>query len=1152
VLSMKEPANDIAPPARPTPQRMDLPPFLYHLVRFGGTVAAVIGCVALAGWVLDFPRLASWGQGHIPMAPSTAVFFIAYAIAAMLAPQARCDNRRALLLWSAFFASSAVIAGFLLLLSFQGIHLNTEHLGMNVKGTVEGSPIGHMSPITSFSFLLLGLSFPAVIPTLPYGALRAKAAWWVGIVLFAGYVMLVLAYLLGTPMFYGGELIPPASTTSLAFVALGMALAALSQPLAWQETSISDQGARYSSHVLVIVFLFLAAGIVLAGYCYHADYKKHSLAAAECRLSSIADLKKEELVLWREERLENAAVFHDNAPFAKLVRTWLRHPEADQARREIEAWFSHLRKSRNYNGIFLLDTEGKNRLSFPAASHEPLSGSVRQRAMETFRTGQISFADLYRHETSGKPFLGMLVPIFDPARAGAPLGVLVMRVDPEAHLYPLIRRRPDPSTTAETLLVRREGRSVLFLSELKSRKDTALRTSISLERTEVPSVMAVLGREGVVRGVDSLDKPQLAALRRIPDSPWHLVACIDAEEVYEPVLKRLWIMVLLISGTLVGAGAGVAFIWRQQGARFHRDRYESDMERIELEQRLTKITANLPGVIFKFQLSADGSPSFPYASRGIKGLYGIEPEDAALDASPVFAAIHPEDLTSVIESIMGSARTLSKWRNEHRVLHPHKGEIWVEGNATAESGADGSVMLYGFITDVTERKRWEEEIRGNKERLQSLLNVFQYDPLDDKDLLDFALTEAIRMTGSRFGYIYNYDEEQNQFTLNSWSHDVMRACTVRPPQTVYQLEKTGIWGEAVRQRQPIIINDFAAPNPLKRGLPEGHVELHRFLTIPLFDRGRIVAVIGVANRKAEYGDADVVQLTLLMDAAWKVGERRKAEEALLASKVRLGRAEEIRRLNNVLEQRVKERTAELEATNQELEAFCYAVAHDLSTPLRGMNGFCRILLEDHADRLDDSGRGYLARIGSAAGRMGQLINDLLNLSKVTRCKLSRERLDLSAMARDIVQELNEQEPERQVDVVLPEGAEAVGDPVLVRLVLENLLGNAWKYTGNEPCPRIEFGSSRIQGESIHFVRDNGVGFDMAHASRIFIPFERLHGFGEFKGTGIGLATVQRIIARHGGRVWAESEAETGSTFSFTLEPVGPDPAVPTDGLQLGM
>ena len=210
------------------------------------------------------------------------------------------------------------------------------------------------------------------------------------------------------------------------------------------------------------------------------------------------------------------------------------------------------------------------------------------------------------------------------------------------------------------------------------------------------------------------------------------------------------------------------------------------------------------------------------------------------------------------------------------------------------------------------------------------------------------------------------------------------------------------------------------------------------------------------------------------------------------------------------------------------------MAHDLSTPLRGMSCFSSILLEDHSDKLNESGRDYLVRIRSGSVRMGQLINDLLDLSRVTRCRLCRERVDLSAVAGEIVGMLSAQEPERRVEVEVPPGIAAYCDPVLVRFVLENLLGNAWKYTGKEPFARIEFGSRSVEGETVYYLRDNGIGFDMAYASKIFVPFERLHRVGEYTGTGVGLAKVQRIVTRHGGRVWAQGEEGKGATFFFTL------------------
>ena len=246
----------------------------------------------------------------------------------------------------------------------------------------------------------------------------------------------------------------------------------------------------------------------------------------------------------------------------------------------------------------------------------------------------------------------------------------------------------------------------------------------------------------------------------------------------------------------------------------------------------------------------------------------------------------------------------------------------------------------------------------------------------------------------------------------------------------------------------------------------------------------------------------------------------------------------IRRLNDELEQRVADRTAELEASNRELQAFCYSVAHDLSAPLRGINGYSNILLEEYSDKLDESGKSYLMRMGAAAERMGQLINDLLELSRVTRRELHREAIDLSLLVHRIVKELRQHEPDRQAEIIIAENLQDEGDPILIRLALENLIGNAWKYTAKVSSPRIEFGARVSSGHTVYFVRDNGIGFDMAYVHKLFLPFQRLHGIDEYDGTGIGLAAVQRIISRHGGKIWAEGELGNGATFYFTVRCVG--------------
>jgi signal transduction histidine kinase len=225
---------------------------------------------------------------------------------------------------------------------------------------------------------------------------------------------------------------------------------------------------------------------------------------------------------------------------------------------------------------------------------------------------------------------------------------------------------------------------------------------------------------------------------------------------------------------------------------------------------------------------------------------------------------------------------------------------------------------------------------------------------------------------------------------------------------------------------------------------------------------------------------------------------------------------------------------ELLAANKELEAFSYSVSHDLRAPLRGIDGFSLALLEDYADKLDENGRDYLHRVRTATQRMGTLIDDLLNLSRMTRIDMRLENVDLGAIARSVAVELQKTQPERRVEFRIEEGLEAFVDSHLIRIALENLLGNAWKFTSKRESACIEFGRTNCDGRLTYYVRDDGAGFDPAYADRLFGAFQRLHDKNEFPGTGVGLATVQRIIHRHAGRIWAESAVERGATFYFTL------------------
>ena len=329
-----------------------------------------------------------------------------------------------------------------------------------------------------------------------------------------------------------------------------------------------------TGYVFLLIFILLSAGIIIGGYLAYRNYEKNYRTEVENQLSIVADLKVNQLVQWRKERLGDGQVFYKNDLFSATVKRYIQNRNDHDAKTGILAWVRQIQKAHNYDLMMLLDAQFNTILVFPE-NKERTHLIIDQKNTEILLSGNIAFQDFYRNNQDQHIYLKILVPILKDSSPKQLIGVLALRISPEEYLYPLIKNWPTQSRTSETLIIRRDGDSAVFLNDLKFQKDAALSLRIPLESRDVPAVRAALGQKGIVEGIDYRGVPVIAYICAVPDSPWFLVARTDIEEVYTLLRERLWLMVFLIGALLISAGASVGFVWRQQHSRFYQKQYES-------------------------------------------------------------------------------------------------------------------------------------------------------------------------------------------------------------------------------------------------------------------------------------------------------------------------------------------------------------------------------------------------------------------------------------------------------------------------------------------------------------------------------------------------------------------------------------------------
>jgi PAS domain S-box-containing protein len=959
---------------------------------------------------------------------------------------------------------------------------------------------------------------------------------------------------------------------------------------------------------LVVIFVLFSIIIIMMGIYYYKVQRNKDFKEQEKNLSAIASLKIQEIVNWHRERIGDASAIKDNQPLIKEINQFFRDSKEPEIRRDLTKWVESVYKSHDYSSVLLVDTLLKVRLS--VTPFDTVAGdAITDELHDALGKNMIVMTDLHRSRCVSYVHLDLIIPLTITGQIeNKPFGFIILRVDPEKILFPLVKTWPTPSKSSETLILRRQGDSIIYLNDLRHQHNTALNLKMSLSNTNLLAAKAVNGYEGFYEGIDYRNKPVVGYLSRIPGLPWFMVAKVDKEEIEEPLRKQIYIALLgTILLILINASIFGFWIWDQQVRLYHTQLNieakvrESEEKFLNSEERFRSLYENVNIGIYRTTL--DGH--ILMANPAMVHMLGYESfkelTQTNMERENNERGFHGPDFLKTIEQ-KGTINGLqSTWRNRDGKA------FFVRESATAVRDSYGQILFFdGTVEDITERKKAEKELHLLASRHEAILYAVPdiIMEVDNDKKYTWANNSGYEFFGDEvLGKEASYYFEGEQYTykkvlpLFSGSNDIIYLES-------WQRRKDGKnrllawWCRTLKDESGNVTGalstarDITESNRLTEQIEEERNKLSSLLnSIPdevWFADSDKKFTLANPNALLEFGltgtdNLDVEKFAQSLEVFLADGSPRPVgmapplralegeivknfEEIVLlpnkkeqrhrqvnAAPVRdasgkiigsisvvrditeLKESErKIKQLNEELEQRVIDRTGQLEAANKELEAFSYSVSHDLRAPLRAVHSYTNILMEEYENRLDAEGKRLCGIISSSATQMGGLIDDLLSFSRIGRSTLSSALLEMKSVVKSAFDEVYIDSKKNKTKFAIRKLHKVKGDPVLIRLVWNNLISNAIKYSSKTNNPEITIGSVQGKGSVTYFVRDNGVGFDMQYKHKLFGVFQRLHSESEFEGNGVGLAIVQRIILKHNGTVWAEGEVGKGATFFFSL------------------
>ena len=810
---------------------------------------------------------------------------------------------------------------------------------------------------------------------------------------------------------------------------------------------------------LIAVFLLLTIGIGTAGYFYYENQKSRIINDKQDELSAIANLKINQITTWRHERIKDVIIISENPMILNSVSRFMQNENIYEYRTETFKLLSDLIKYYDYERATLFNTNGRLML-WAGEKSEEVETHARMYVADALKNGKIDFIDLHKDEPSGSIQFGLSVPLFSQETKDRHLiGVLILRIDPFKFLYPLIQTWPTPSLTGETLLVRREGNEAVFINELRHQKNTAFTQHFTFSRKEIPAVMAVLGKKGIVEGIDYRGVPVIASVGQIPGSPWFIVAKMDKEEIYAPRARQAQFVLFVVVALIIAAGAGIGMWWRQERSAYYKKQYGMAEALRILSSRHEAILAAVPDII----MEVDANKVYIWANQpgmeffggdvvGKEAAFYFEGKQATYDVvQPLFYG--KEDVIYV-ESWQrrkdGQKRLLAWWC---RVLKDESGHV---------------IGALSSARDITEHVLAQKLLLENEHRLKK--------------------SQEIAHLGS-----WEIDVVNNNLT---WSDEVYRIFGLQPQEFSATYEA---FLEAIHPDDRAAV-DEAYSGSLRKGIDTYEIE-HRVVQ-------KSTGEIRYVYEKCEHVRDETGRIIRSVGMVHDITERKKAEDAL----------------NRYM--------AELKRSNEELQQFAYIASHDLQEPLRMITSYLQLIERRYKGKLDKNADEFIAFATDGAMRLQEMIIGLLAYSRVQTKGRSFEKVSASEVLGNAISNLKIVINESSALVTADQLPVVKADAIQLLEIFQNLISNSIKFRGKEP-PIIHVSAERKKEEWLFSVKDNGVGIAPEYKDRIFNIFQRLHS-RDYPGVGIGLSLCRRIVERHGGRIWFESEVGKGTTFYFTI------------------